>query len=68
MRFLSCITNFGSKQLIGIQHAAQLVAPTLHKFLSTISGHVGMIHPGTGRALSAGDNHAGAVDQLLNGR
>ncbi|KAA6383745.1 MAG: hypothetical protein EZS28_020729, partial [Streblomastix strix] len=52
----------------GIKHAAQWVAPTLHKVLSTISGPVGMIHPGIGGALGAGANLAGAVDRLVNKR
>ncbi|KAA6401276.1 MAG: hypothetical protein EZS28_003193 [Streblomastix strix] len=60
MRFFSGIANIGSKILGGIKHAAQWVAPTLHKVLSTISGPVGMIHPGIGGALGAGANLAGA--------
>ncbi|KAA6373451.1 MAG: hypothetical protein EZS28_031022, partial [Streblomastix strix] len=58
------IANFGSKILGGVQKAAHRVAPTLHKVLSTISGPVGMIHPGIGGALGAGANLAGAVDRL----
>ncbi|KAA6357229.1 MAG: hypothetical protein EZS28_047244 [Streblomastix strix] len=38
----------------------------MHKVLSTISGPVGMIHPGIGGALGAGANLAGAVDRLVN--
>ncbi|KAA6375211.1 MAG: hypothetical protein EZS28_029260 [Streblomastix strix] len=62
------ITNFGWKILGGINKAAQWVAPALHKVLSTISGLVGMIHPGIGVALGAGANLAGAVDRLVNKR
>ncbi|KAA6383865.1 MAG: hypothetical protein EZS28_020608 [Streblomastix strix] len=51
MGFFSGIANIGSKILGGIKQAAQWVAPTLHKVLSTISGPVGMIHPGIGGAL-----------------
>ncbi|KAA6403798.1 MAG: hypothetical protein EZS28_000673 [Streblomastix strix] len=54
MGFFSGIANIGSKILGGIKHAAQWVAPTLHKVLSTISGTIGMIHPGIGGALGAG--------------
>ncbi|KAA6391182.1 MAG: hypothetical protein EZS28_013292 [Streblomastix strix] len=68
MGFFSGIANNGSKILGGIKHAAQWVAPTLHKVLSTISGPVGMIHPGIGGALGAGANLAGAVDRLVNKR
>ncbi|KAA6385742.1 MAG: hypothetical protein EZS28_018732 [Streblomastix strix] len=68
MGFFSGIANIGSKILGGIKHAAQWVAPTLHKVLSTISGPVGMIHPGIGGALGAGANLAGAVDRLYQKR
>ncbi|KAA6397524.1 MAG: hypothetical protein EZS28_006953 [Streblomastix strix] len=51
MGFFSGIANIGSKILGGTKHAAQWVAPTLHKVLSTISGPVGMIHPGIGGTL-----------------
>ncbi|KAA6398608.1 MAG: hypothetical protein EZS28_005864 [Streblomastix strix] len=43
------------------------VAPALHKVLSTISGPVGMIHPGIGGALGAGAILTGAVDRLTRG-
>ncbi|KAA6369865.1 MAG: hypothetical protein EZS28_034609, partial [Streblomastix strix] len=52
----------------GVKKAAQWVAPALHKILSTVSGPVGMIHPGIGGALGAGANLAGAVDRLVNKR
>ncbi|KAA6385208.1 MAG: hypothetical protein EZS28_019265 [Streblomastix strix] len=68
MGFFSGIANIGSKILGGIKHAAQWVAPTLHKVLSTISGPVGMILPGIGGALGAAANLAGAVDRLVNKR
>ncbi|KAA6375798.1 MAG: hypothetical protein EZS28_028675 [Streblomastix strix] len=68
MGFFCGIANIGSKILGGIKHAAQWVAPTLHKVLSTISGPVGMIYPGIGGALGAGANLAGAVDRLVNKR
>ncbi|KAA6386606.1 MAG: hypothetical protein EZS28_017869 [Streblomastix strix] len=68
MGFFSGIANFGSKILGGVKKAAQWVAPALHKVLSTISGPVGMIHPGIGGALGAGANLAGAVDRLVNKR
>ncbi|KAA6358537.1 MAG: hypothetical protein EZS28_045937, partial [Streblomastix strix] len=58
MGFFSGIANFGSKILDGVKKAAQWVAPALHKVLSTISGPVGMIHPGIGGALGAGANLA----------
>ncbi|KAA6360025.1 MAG: hypothetical protein EZS28_044448, partial [Streblomastix strix] len=58
--------NFGSKILGGVKQAAQWIAPTLHKVLSTETGPVGMIHPGIGGALGAGANLAGAVDRLVN--
>ncbi|KAA6397821.1 MAG: hypothetical protein EZS28_006654 [Streblomastix strix] len=67
MGFFSGIANFGSKILGGVKKAAQWVAPALHKVLSTISGPVGMIHPGIGGALGAGANIAGAVDRLKRG-
>ncbi|KAA6364227.1 MAG: hypothetical protein EZS28_040245, partial [Streblomastix strix] len=51
MDFFSGIANLGSKILDVVKKAAQLVAPALYKFLSTISGPVGMIHPGIGGAL-----------------
>ncbi|KAA6388767.1 MAG: hypothetical protein EZS28_015705, partial [Streblomastix strix] len=59
------IANFGSKNLGGVKHAAQWVAPALHKVLSTVAGPVGMIHPAIGGALGAGANLAGAVDRLI---
>ncbi|KAA6315671.1 MAG: hypothetical protein EZS28_055382, partial [Streblomastix strix] len=52
--FFSKIANFGSKILGSVKHAAQWIAPTLHKVLSTVAGPVGMIHPGIGGALGAG--------------
>ncbi|KAA6392680.1 MAG: hypothetical protein EZS28_011795 [Streblomastix strix] len=61
------MANFRSKILGGVKKAAQWVAPALHKVLSTISGPVGMIHPGIGGALGAGANLAGAVDRLKRG-
>ncbi|KAA6377098.1 MAG: hypothetical protein EZS28_027375 [Streblomastix strix] len=64
MGFFSKIANFGSKILGGVKHAAQWVAPALHKVLSTVAGPVGMLHPGIGAALGAGSNLAGAVDRL----
>ncbi|KAA6385344.1 MAG: hypothetical protein EZS28_019129 [Streblomastix strix] len=67
MGFFSGIANFGSKILGGVKKAAQWVALALHKVLSTISGPVGMIHPGIGGALGAGANLAGAVDRLKRG-
>ncbi|KAA6395057.1 MAG: hypothetical protein EZS28_009415 [Streblomastix strix] len=68
MGFFSKIANFGSKILGGVKHAAQWVAPTLHKVLTTVTGPAGMIHPGIGAALSAGANLAGAVDRLYSKR
>ncbi|KAA6380850.1 MAG: hypothetical protein EZS28_023625 [Streblomastix strix] len=68
MGFLSKIANFGSKILGGVKHAAQWVAPALHKVLQTVAGPVGMIHPAIGGALGAGANLAGAVDRLVNKR
>ncbi|KAA6363450.1 MAG: hypothetical protein EZS28_041024 [Streblomastix strix] len=68
MGFFSGIANFGSKILGGVKKAAQWIAPAMHKVLSTISGQVGMIHPGIGGALGAGANLAGAVDRLVNKR
>ncbi|KAA6389024.1 MAG: hypothetical protein EZS28_015448 [Streblomastix strix] len=68
MGFFTGIANFGSKILGDVKKAAQLVAPALHKVLSTISGPVGMIHPAIGGALGAGANLAGAVDRLVNKR
>ncbi|KAA6361774.1 MAG: hypothetical protein EZS28_042700, partial [Streblomastix strix] len=67
MSFFTGIANFGSKILGGVKKAAQWVATALHKVLSTISGPVGMIHPGIGGALGAGANLAGAVDRLKRG-
>ncbi|KAA6372902.1 MAG: hypothetical protein EZS28_031570 [Streblomastix strix] len=64
MGFFYGIANFGSKILGGVKKAAQWVAPALHKVLSTISGPVGMIHPGIGGALGAGANLA--EDLLAN--
>ncbi|KAA6364514.1 MAG: hypothetical protein EZS28_039960 [Streblomastix strix] len=66
MGFFSKIANFRSKILGGVKHAAQWIAPTLHKVLNTVAGPVGMIHPGIGGALGAGANLAGAVDRLIN--
>ncbi|KAA6399281.1 MAG: hypothetical protein EZS28_005189 [Streblomastix strix] len=68
MGFFSKIANFGSKILGGVKHAAQWIAPALHKVLTTVSGPAGMIHPGIGAALGAGANLAGAVDRLVNKR
>ncbi|KAA6361596.1 MAG: hypothetical protein EZS28_042878 [Streblomastix strix] len=68
MGFFSRIANFGSKILGGIKSVTKWVASALHKILSTISGPVGMIHPGIGGALYAGANLAGAVDRLVNKR
>ncbi|KAA6367105.1 MAG: hypothetical protein EZS28_037368 [Streblomastix strix] len=68
MGFFSKIVNFGSKILGGVKHAAQWIAPTLHKVLNTVAGPVGMTHPGIGGALGAGANLAGAVDRLVNKR
>ncbi|KAA6371777.1 MAG: hypothetical protein EZS28_032694 [Streblomastix strix] len=68
MGFFSGIANFGSRILDDVRKAAQWVAPAQHKVLSTISGPVGMIHPGVGGALGAGANHASAVDRLVNKR
>ncbi|KAA6359344.1 MAG: hypothetical protein EZS28_045129, partial [Streblomastix strix] len=68
MGFFSKIANFGSKILGGVKHAAQWVAPALHKVLSTVAGPVGMIHPGIGGALGAGAGLAGAVDRLYSKR
>ncbi|KAA6361267.1 MAG: hypothetical protein EZS28_043205 [Streblomastix strix] len=68
MGFSSRIANFGSKILGGVKKAAQWVAPALHKVLSTVSGPVGMIHPGIECALGVGANLAGAVDRLVNKR
>ncbi|KAA6391696.1 MAG: hypothetical protein EZS28_012776 [Streblomastix strix] len=67
MGFFFGIENFGSKILGGVMKAAQWVAPALHKVLLTISGPVGMIHPGIGGALSAGANLAGVVDRIKRG-
>ncbi|KAA6384826.1 MAG: hypothetical protein EZS28_019648 [Streblomastix strix] len=66
MGFFSGIANFGSKILGGVKKAEQWVASALRKVLLTISGPVGMIHPGIGGALSAGVNLAGAVDRSIN--
>ncbi|KAA6383858.1 MAG: hypothetical protein EZS28_020616 [Streblomastix strix] len=68
MGFFSKIANFGSKILGGVKHAAQWVAPALHKVLSTVARPVGMIHPGIGGALGAGAGLAGAVDRLYSKR
>ncbi|KAA6393853.1 MAG: hypothetical protein EZS28_010621 [Streblomastix strix] len=68
MGFFSGFANNGSKIQQGIKHAAQWVAPTLHKVLSTISGSIGMIHPGIGGALGAGANFEGTVDRMVNKR
>ncbi|KAA6354072.1 MAG: hypothetical protein EZS28_050402 [Streblomastix strix] len=68
MSFFSGLTNFGSKILGSIKKAAQWVAPALYKVLSTISGPVGMIHPGSGGVLGAGANLADALDRLVNKR
>ncbi|KAA6385164.1 MAG: hypothetical protein EZS28_019309 [Streblomastix strix] len=68
MGFYYGIANFGSKILDGVKKAAQWVAPTLHKVLSTISGPVEMIHLAIEGALGAGANLAGAVDRLVNKR
>ncbi|KAA6357352.1 MAG: hypothetical protein EZS28_047121 [Streblomastix strix] len=61
-------SNFGSKILGDVKHAAQWIAPTLHKVLSTVVGPVGMIHPGIGGVLGAGAGLAGAVDRPVNKR
>ncbi|KAA6366929.1 MAG: hypothetical protein EZS28_037544, partial [Streblomastix strix] len=53
MGFFSKIANFGSKILGGVKHAAQWIAPALHKVLTTVSGPAGMIHPGIGAASGA---------------
>ncbi|KAA6379818.1 MAG: hypothetical protein EZS28_024656 [Streblomastix strix] len=66
MGFFSKIANFGSKILGGVKRAAQWIAPTLHKVLSTVAGPVGMIHPGIGDSLGAGANLAEAVDRLYS--
>ncbi|KAA6370748.1 MAG: hypothetical protein EZS28_033726 [Streblomastix strix] len=42
-----------------VKYAAQWVATALYIVLSTISGPIGMIHPGIRGALGAGDNLAG---------
>ncbi|KAA6400861.1 MAG: hypothetical protein EZS28_003620 [Streblomastix strix] len=63
MGFFSGIANIGSKILGGVKKAAQLVAPALHKVMSTISGPVNMIHPAIGGELGAGANLA--VRQLI---
>ncbi|KAA6371992.1 MAG: hypothetical protein EZS28_032482 [Streblomastix strix] len=68
MGFFSKIANFGSMILGGVKHAAQWIAPTPHKVLSTVAGPAGMIHPGIGGALGAGANLAGAVDRLYSKR
>ncbi|KAA6392466.1 MAG: hypothetical protein EZS28_012006 [Streblomastix strix] len=51
MDFFSKTAIFRQKILEGIKHAAQLIAPTLHKELSTVAGPVGMTHPGIGGAI-----------------
>ncbi|KAA6366493.1 MAG: hypothetical protein EZS28_037980 [Streblomastix strix] len=61
--FFSGIANFGSKILGSIKNVTKWVAPALHKVLSTISGLVGMIHPGIGGALGARANLVG-LDKL----
>ncbi|KAA6355696.1 MAG: hypothetical protein EZS28_048777 [Streblomastix strix] len=66
MGFFSKISNFRTKILGGVKNAAQWIAPTLHKILSTVAGPVGMIHLGIGGTLGAGANLAGAVDRLVN--
>ncbi|KAA6403747.1 MAG: hypothetical protein EZS28_000727 [Streblomastix strix] len=68
MGFFSKIANFGSKILGEVKHAAQWIAPTLHKVLTTVAGPAGMINPGIGAALGAGSNLAGAVDRLYQNR
>ncbi|KAA6399393.1 MAG: hypothetical protein EZS28_005079 [Streblomastix strix] len=68
MGFFSGIANFGSKILGVVKKVAQWVAPAMHKILPTISGPVGMIHPGIGGTLGAGANHADAIDRLVNKR
>ncbi|KAA6401711.1 MAG: hypothetical protein EZS28_002768 [Streblomastix strix] len=68
MGFYSKIANFGPKILGEVKHAAQWIAPTLHKVLCTVAGPAGMIHQGIGSALGVGDNLAGAVDRLVNKR
>ncbi|KAA6363585.1 MAG: hypothetical protein EZS28_040888, partial [Streblomastix strix] len=67
MGFFSKIANFGSKILGGVKHAAQWVAPALHKVLQTVSGPAGMIHPGIGAALGAvlSQQQIRAVRQLI---
>ncbi|KAA6381392.1 MAG: hypothetical protein EZS28_023082 [Streblomastix strix] len=62
--FFYGIANFGSKILGGIKNVTKLVAPALHKVLSTMSGAAGTFHPGIEGALGAGVNLAGAVDRL----
>ncbi|KAA6403491.1 MAG: hypothetical protein EZS28_000989 [Streblomastix strix] len=64
MVFFSGISNFGSKILTGMKNVTKQVASELHKVSTTISGPVGMIHPGIGRALGAGANLASAMDRL----
>ncbi|KAA6394955.1 MAG: hypothetical protein EZS28_009517 [Streblomastix strix] len=59
-----CIEYFWRDQ----KKAAQLVASALYKVLSTISGPVGMIHPGIEGALGAGANLAGIMDHSINKR
>ncbi|KAA6379991.1 MAG: hypothetical protein EZS28_024482 [Streblomastix strix] len=68
MGFFSKIANFGSKILGVVKHAAQWIAPTLHKVLTTVAGPAGMINPGIGAALGAGAHLAGAVDRLYQKR
>ncbi|KAA6386629.1 MAG: hypothetical protein EZS28_017845 [Streblomastix strix] len=70
MGFFSKIANFGSKVLGGVKHAAQWIAPTLHKVLNTVAGPVGMIHPGIGAALGAGSNLTvyAANNQIIDGQ
>ncbi|KAA6393023.1 MAG: hypothetical protein EZS28_011452 [Streblomastix strix] len=54
MDFFSKISHFRSKILGSVKHAAQCIAPTLYKVLSTVTGLVGVIHPGICGALGAG--------------
>jgi hypothetical protein len=68
MGFFNKVYNWGSKILGGVKHAAQWVAPTMHKVLNTIATPASMIFPAAGPALRAGANLAGAVDRLVNKR
>ncbi|KAA6397127.1 MAG: hypothetical protein EZS28_007347 [Streblomastix strix] len=67
MGFFRKKANFGSKILGGVKHAAQWIAPTLHKVLNTVAGPVGMIHPGIGAALGTvlSQQQIRAVRQLI---